>query len=150
MNKWDSRFFSLATQVAEWSKDPERKVGAILVKDRCRFSVGYNGFPPGVEDDIRRLSDKVLKRQLTNHAEVNAVLNAAKNQFSTAGCTLYVTYHPCHNCATMLIGAGITRVVCPPPIPLGSWRESQLLASDILCEADVLTLYWNDAISTND
>ncbi|MCP3894562.1 MAG: cell division protein DedD, partial [Bacteroides sp.] len=34
LNKWDERFIRMAVNVAEWSKDPGTKVGAVLVSDR--------------------------------------------------------------------------------------------------------------------
>jgi len=50
MTKWDKRFIQMAKEVAEWSKDPSIKVGAIAVKDRRIIATGYNGFPMGVPD----------------------------------------------------------------------------------------------------
>ena len=47
MNKWDNRFVAIAELVADWSKDPGTKVGAVLVQDRRIISTGYNGFPKG-------------------------------------------------------------------------------------------------------
>jgi dCMP deaminase len=145
LSNWDLRFYELCNYVANWSKDPIRQVGAVIAKDKFRFIVGYNGFPPNIGDDLRRLGNNSIKQELINHAEVNAILNSAKNNFGTDGCTLYVGYHPCHNCAKAVIGAGITRVVCPPAVtsPASKWFKSQSLASDMLYEADVLVLYPN-------
>ena len=43
--------FNLAKHIGSWSKDPSTKVGAVIVDDKNRIvSVGYNGFPRGVED----------------------------------------------------------------------------------------------------
>jgi deoxycytidylate deaminase len=49
------------------------------------------------------------------HAEMNAVLDAARRGVPVAGTTLYCTTFPCHNCARHLIGAGIARVVFIEP-----------------------------------
>ena len=143
LDKWDRRFISLAEEVATWSKDPSRKVGAVLVKDKTRFAVGYNGFPPGISDTEERLLRNEVKQQLTNHAEVNAILNAAKIGFTTEGCRLYCTYHPCHRCATAIISSGVNCVICPSPNldPESKWRGSQSMASDLFFEANVLVLY---------
>jgi dCMP deaminase len=75
--KWDVRFLRLAHEVAKWSKDPSTKVGCILVKDKKVISMGYNGFPAGISDDLSRLEDRSIKYEITVHAEVNAVTNAA-------------------------------------------------------------------------
>lgn len=148
LNKWDRRFIRLAEEISLWSKDPDRQVGAVLVKDKTRFAVGYNGFPPGIADTAERLLYNEVKQKLTNHAEVNAILNAAKIGFTTEGCRLYCTYHPCHRCATAIIASGVNCVVCPSPDlnPESKWRKSQSLASDLFFEANVLVLY-SDEIS---
>ena len=49
--KWDRRFLALAEHVADWSKDPSTKTGAVIVRpDRTIASMGYNGFPRGMAD----------------------------------------------------------------------------------------------------
>jgi dCMP deaminase len=46
------------------------------------------------------------------HAEENAISNAARNGVSTIGCTLYMNcITPCKNCYGTLINAGITEIV---------------------------------------
>tara|TARA_R110000851_G_scaffold104499_1_gene222203 strand:- start:360 stop:611 length:252 start_codon:yes stop_codon:yes gene_type:complete len=71
--KWMKRFMDMAVHVSEWSKDPSRKIGAVIVDPNTRqiLSLGYNGFPQGIEDDAR-LNDKAVKRKLVVHAEMNA------------------------------------------------------------------------------
>ena len=126
MSKWDERFMSMAALVASWSKDPSTKVGAVVVDDKNRVvSLGYNGPPRGVEDDPS--IDRETKLRRTIHAEKNAILFA---QGGAAGCTLYVTHHPCGPCAAVIAQAGITRVV----IPEGESTLSHRWAADI-CEA---------------
>jgi dCMP deaminase len=58
---WDERFLEVARLAAGWSKDPRAQVGAVLVDVQKRIaSVGYNGFPSGVEDSPDRLNNKAL------------------------------------------------------------------------------------------
>jgi deoxycytidylate deaminase len=47
----------------------------------------------------------------TVHAEMDAILSAARAGISVRGGTLYTTTFPCHNCVRHLVGAGMTRVV---------------------------------------
>lgn len=47
----------------------------------------------------------------TNHAEINAICQAARHGLQLAGATAYVTNMPCTSCAKALIAAGIRRVV---------------------------------------
>jgi cytidine deaminase len=49
------------------------------------------------------------------HAEMNALLDAARRGAPVAGATLYTTTFPCHNCARHIIGAGILRIVFIEP-----------------------------------
>lgn len=42
MNKWNYRYFRLAQETASWSKDPNRKVGAVIIGDKGQIkSQGY-------------------------------------------------------------------------------------------------------------
>ncbi len=111
--KWDSRFLLLAHTVASWSKDPSTKVGAVIADGRNRvISLGFNGPPRGLEDDPDLPREVKLRR--TIHAEKNAILFA---QRPLAGSSIYVTHHPCAQCAVFIAQANIGRVVCPAPDP---------------------------------
>ena len=109
MNKWDKNFLELAKTVSTFSKDPSTKVGAVIVDDDNRvISIGYNGFPKGLKDD-HRLDNRDLKYDMVVHAEANALLFA---NAPTKGCTIYTwPFQPCSRCASLIIQAGIRRVV---------------------------------------
>lgn len=144
LSKWDWRFIKLAEEVKTWSKDPRKQVGCVLAVGKRDISRGYNGFPEGLSDDLSRLRDPFFKGKVIIHAEVNAILNAAKFGVPTAGSTAYVTYHPCASCASQLIQAGIVKLVCPSPKQASEkWVRDFNLASDILLESEVLTLYYS-------
>jgi len=51
------------------------------------------------------------------HAEMEALLSAARNGVPVRNCTLYTTTYPCHNCAKHLVAAGIIRVRYVEPYP---------------------------------
>lgn len=109
LDKWDKRFLDLATHVSEWSKDPSTKVGSVIVApDKRIMSVGYNGFPRGVEDSEERLNDRPTKYAFVAHAERNALDNI---DTSIRGCTMYVTLQPCPECVKSIIQRGIKKVV---------------------------------------
>ena len=140
---WDARFLALAAHVAQWSKDPSTKTGAVLVgQDRRKIAVGYNGFPPGIADD-ERLLDRKTKYQIVVHAEQNALDNAT---FDTTGATIYCT-HPCLQCAKAIISKRLARVVCPPPPPAeeGRWTAEIPLARALLDEAGVEVTHYGEA-----
>jgi dCMP deaminase len=47
------------------------------------------------------------------HAEMNAILNAARIGVSTKDCTMYLTCGvPCSDCCRGIINAGIKRIYC--------------------------------------
>ncbi len=136
LDKWDDRFVSLANTVATWSKDPSKKVGAVLTKDRVIYGTGFNGFPSRIEDSLERYLDREIKLRLTVHAELNAILNAAKNGSKTQGCTLYSTFFPCVNCATAIIQSGVIRVVAPSYDTVSEvWKESMATSEELFLEA---------------
>ena len=57
--KWDKRFVELSKHVATWSKDPSTQVGAAVVDGQlCVVSLGFNGFPRGVDDSPELYADK--------------------------------------------------------------------------------------------
>lgn len=135
MSDWDDRFLKLAQHIAQWSKDPSTKVGAVIVRpNRTIASVGYNGFPRGVNDD-ERLNDRPYKYAMTVHAEANAILSANER---LDGCTLYVTpLSPCSSCASILIQSGIRRVVAYMPHQPEHWADSFAIARTMLDEAGI-------------
>lgn len=139
---WDLRFLDLAKHISAWSKDPSTQVGAVAVRDRRILATGYNGFPRGVADLPGRLQDRNEKLMRTVHAEANIVAQAARNGVSLDGATVYVwPFLPCSSCGTLLIQAGVKRVVAPDmPIP-DRWVDSFEMSRSMFKEAKLeLTL----------
>lgn len=60
---------------------------------------------------------KMIEYGRSVHAEMAAVMDAAKRGVSVAGCTLYTTTFPCHNCAKHIVASGLKRVVYVEPYP---------------------------------
>lgn len=135
--EWDRRFMSVAELASKWSKDPNAKVGAVLVDTQGQVAgVGYNGFPKLVEDSVERLTSEV-KLELVVHAEVNAILGAGGR---ARGGTLYVHGKPiCARCAGSIIQAGVARIVAAQPRePSDSkWDQSGIIAIKMFQEAQL-------------
>ena len=134
--KWDNRFLDLAALVGSWSKDPGTRVGAVIVRpDRTIASLGYNGFPRGVDDTYQDREHKLLR---TVHAEMNAILSARE---PLQGCTIYVVpLCPCSNCAASIIQSGITRVVArTSTVQREEWKASFSAGADMFKQAGVAT-----------
>jgi dCMP deaminase len=143
MNKWSRRYLDVAKEVATWSKDPSKKIGAIAVGDKGQIlSQGYNGFPRGVKDTDNRYDVREEKYKYVVHGEMNCIYNACNSGVSLNGATLYVTGLPvCSECAKGIIQVGINKVVMeyPKDIP-DFWRESMLLTKQMFQEAGVVCM----------
>lgn len=141
-SKWIARFGDLAKEVASWSKDPSSQVGAVIVRpDRTVASVGFNGFPRGVEDSSFLIENRDAKLLRTIHAELNAIL-AAKEPLD--GYSLFVwPFQPCAQCAAAIIQSGIKTVYCPYNDHLAQerWSESFKAALQMFDEAGVITIF---------
>jgi dCMP deaminase len=110
--KWDIRYLELARMVASWSKDPSTQTGAVIVReDNSVASLGYNGFPKGIDDSPERYENREIKYSYIVHCEMNAVLSAHSH---VKGSTLYTwPFFSCDRCCMHMIQAGITKVVAP-------------------------------------
>ena len=109
--KWDERYIELAKFIANWSKDPSTKVGAVIVDNKGRIvSLGFNGFPQKISDNDR-LNDRDKKYNVIVHAEANAIAKVSGSTQSTEGATLYITLSPCRECSKLIFQSGIKRVV---------------------------------------
>ncbi|MBY0559917.1 deaminase [Hyphomicrobium sp.] len=135
--KWASRFLDLSLHVAQWSKHPTCKVGAVIVRpDRTVASMGFNGPPRGVSD--RSAFQNGSKHSRTIHAELNAILSSA---VSVRGYELYCSMPICDRCACHVIQAGITRVSVIETFDdaLGpKWAESFAEAKFLFDEAGIV------------
>lgn len=109
---WDEYFLKLAMLASERATCPRMHCGCVIVKHKHVIATGYNGSIPGddhCEDVGCLMVDNHCVR--TVHAEMNALLQAAKRGHGVDGATAYVTNMPCTHCSKALIAAGVKRVV---------------------------------------
>jgi dCMP deaminase len=141
MSKWDVRFFELCHLVATWSEDQRRKVGAVIAGPANEVrAIGYNGLPRGVsgEIELRHSSEEGEKYYWFEHAERNAIYNAALAGIGTAGCRLYVSLFPCSDCARGIIQSGIVQInTFHRPEEDANFDRSFDVALTMLEEADI-------------
>lgn len=131
---WDEKGNLLAFHIAQWSKDPSTRVGAVIFDDLHRvMGVGYNGFPRGIPDVY--LADREIRHTRTVHAEINAILNSPNG-----GTTLYCTVYPCCDCAGGIIQYGIKRIVTPRR-RIEGWEDSQKIAKEMFAQAGIIVDY---------
>lgn len=137
-SRWDQHFLELALAHARMSKDPSTQVGAVIVgPDREFISAGFNGFPRGIEDSVKRLNDRDTKLKLIVHAEMNAILAAARNGVRLKGATMYVTMPPCVRCSVEAIQTGISQIVAVNAEVPERWKADFGLSREILFEAGI-------------
>ena len=110
-DKWNKRFIDLCNHIAQWSKDKSTKVGTVIVdSDKRILSVGYNGFPAGVDDDVETRHERPTKYMYIEHSERNAIFTASRIGVSLVDSTLYCNYFPCPDCTRAIIQSGIKTV----------------------------------------
>lgn len=148
-DRWDNHFLGLALYHARMSKDPSTQVGAVIVgPDREVRSMGFNGFPRGIADTPERLGDRDQKLRLVVHAEMNAILAAARIGVSVKGCELYLCAtdasgliwggSPCSRCVVEIIQAGIRAIVTRPFKNVPSrWADDVAHARALLAETGI-------------
>ena len=77
--EWGEYFINIAEQVKLKSKDNNTKIGVVIVgKDNEIVSTGYNSFPRGIDDSVEERQEKPEKYFWFEHAERNAIYNAAR------------------------------------------------------------------------
>jgi len=111
---WDQRYMEMAKLVSTWSKDPNTKVGCVVVGPKSEIVHGYNGMPRGVNDDVEERYVHPIKAFWWEHAERNAIYNAGRMGLSLLGCTMYLNGDhgfPCSDCARAIVQAGIEAFV---------------------------------------
>lgn len=135
--EFDLMYLAMARSIAQESKDPSTKMGAvILTRDDRRF-FGYNSFPLSMKQDTELYADRKLKYSRMVHGEVRA-LN--KVTCSVEGATLYTwPFLPCDRCFVQMLDAGIVRFVAPNATEdqLSRWAKAFDLVRSYAQEAGV-------------
>jgi dCMP deaminase len=113
---WADFWLKLATEYATRSHDANTQHSCLLVNSGNQLVVaGYNGFPAGSDDyslPNDRSDGNPDKYHCMNHAEENAIFQAARTGVPINGLTAYITGLPCSNCSRKLVSVGVTQWVC--------------------------------------
>jgi dCMP deaminase len=113
----DRNFINIAKEIASASKCVSKQVGAVIVKDGRILSTGYNGTPAGYKNCCDHWDGQYTpehhnwSKTYEIHAEMNAIIWAARKGISIEGATIYVTLEPCADCSKNIIQSGIKRIV---------------------------------------
>ncbi len=154
---WEEYFKSIACQVKQKSKDKYTQIGAVIVGQNNEIvSTGYNSFPRGINDTVSERQERPEKYYWFEHAERNAIYNAASVGVSTKGCTMYLTCGiPCADCARGIINSGITRIICESRTDTGAkgslWEEHTKRSLIMFKEAGTVVQFygWSQPVVAN-
>ena len=149
--EWDRYFLNIAEQVKEKSKDKRTHIGAVIVgKDNEIVSTGYNSFPRGINDNIEERQERPEKYYWIEHAERNAIYNAARIGVSLRESTMYLTCGiPCSDCAKGIISSGIKRIHCKIKDATRNreyWDEHAKRSLQMFKESGVEVIFYNDNV----
>jgi dCMP deaminase len=135
------RYMRLAKEISTWSKDPRKKIGAVVVGHKGQvLSQGYNGFPRKVKDIDARYNDREVKRKFVIHAEMNCIYNASLTGVSLEGSSMFIYgLPPCSECAKGIIQSGVSKVFYyfSPDEDSTRWEESFKLSRVMFDEVGV-------------
>jgi len=144
---WDEYFINIAEQVKLKSKDKRTQIGVVVVgKDNEIVSTGYNSFARGINDNLDERQERPEKYFWFEHAERNAIYNAARIGVSTLGTTMYMTCGmSCSDCARAIINSGISKIVLRKGKGAkgDKWNESSIRSIQMFKEAGVIVEYYD-------
>jgi dCMP deaminase len=142
--EWDLYFLKMVSLVASKSPDPKTQIGCVIVgPDNAVLSTGYNGLPRGIEPTKARLSrENDEKYYWMEHAETNAIFNAARHGTALKKSHAYILGLPCPRCASALIQSGVVTITIPMNTPLtehaARWKDKYRRSAVMLREAKIL------------
>lgn len=113
---WDETWDDVAQTIKWRSLCSRSRVGCVITDARHRMvSTGYNGPPAGFDHSDLPCRDWCPRGQdednvlcVSVHAEANALISGDRSSWQ--GGTMYVTKHPCMECAKMIANSGLARL----------------------------------------
>jgi dCMP deaminase len=137
------RLIRHAADIARYSSDWWRQVGAVVARDGEVVDVAYNRHLPSehspyVDGDPRNAFRRGIRNDLSTaiHAEAELVAKAARTGVSLAGSDLYVSTFPCPGCARLVAVAGFQRCYFAGPY--------SMLDGETVLRAAGVELIWVD------
>lgn len=145
---WAEYFRKIAHTVKLKSKDKSTQIGAVIVGSNNEIrSTGYNSFPRGIEDFHEERQERPEKYYWMEHAERNAIINAARIGVSTDRCILFLTCDiPCVDCTRAIINSGIKIIFCErgEGAKGDHWNEHTQRSIQMLQEAKCTVHYYGE------
>lgn len=150
------KYYKLTEFMANnFSKDPSTKVGALFMYPETMqiLSMGYNGMPRGIDETIAERWERPLKYKLIEHAERNAIYNAAQSGVSLRDSICVATMLPCCDCTRGIIQSGCKMVITKDisqlqqtqPEVYDRWKDDWDISMSMLKEADIQIMWLTDS-----
>jgi len=113
--KWGNDFLNMTSILGKRSHCVSHGVAAFITKDCRIISTGINGTPKGLincdaffdKNNFDKEKHHEFSLNYEIHAEVNALLSAARNGICIDNSDIYVNYSPCRDCAKAILASGI-------------------------------------------
>ena len=108
-----------------------------------RFAPRFNGFPRGADDGRIERYERPTKYAWTEHAERNAIYNAARIGVSVEGCRMYVPWFPCIDCARAIVQSGISELIAiKPDLDDPRWGDNFRITLELFKEVGLKTRWF--------
>lgn len=142
---------AFAYDLARQSPDPSTQNGAVILSAHMKYVLGQgrNEFPAHVTVTPERLTSP-LKYQFMEHAERNAIYDAAWSGQRTFGATMICPWFACADCGRAIINSGIRKVIGHKAMfdnTPDRWADSIRVAFQMFKEAGVETEIWEGKVS---
>lgn len=112
-SKFHALYWDMAIAASQSSQARKAKVGAIVVTATGMISPGWNGMPPGMDNDCEYYNDELQcwkTKPEVIHAERNALDKMARQGIPVDGSIIFTTRAPCIDCAKSLMNLGIKAI----------------------------------------
>ena len=117
----DKVYMDMAIIMSTISYGKRAKVGAVAVTANGVVITGVNGLPKQLGNELEYQDTTndphfepvtfLVSKPTVIHAENAILVKCAREGVSMLGSTVYTSLSPCEHCASMLVSAGVTRVV---------------------------------------
>lgn len=149
------KYYKLTEYMAQlFSKDSSTKVGALFMYPGTLqiLSMGYNGMPRNVIETKER-TERPLKYKFTEHAERNAIYNAAQSGTPLRDSVCVTSLCPCTDCTRGIIQSGCKMVITMciddtqrnKPDVVSRWRPDWHVSICMMHEAGVQIMFLTKA-----
>lgn len=146
------KYYKLVDYMANlFSKDPSTKVGSLFMYPGTLqiLSMGYNGMPRGVDETKQERWERPLKYKYTEHAERNAIYNAAQSGTPLRDSICVASMCPCSDCARGVIQSGCKMVITRDfeelqkdnPDVVARWKPEWDVSIEMMREAGIQIMF---------